>query len=167
MSAITISGKKLTIEDVCAVANHGAVVQPLEQKTKERMNATQKWLEQAIQKQDTVFYGINTGFGSHANETIDPQQAGQLSRNVILADVAGIGKPLPEEIVRAKSHIQQFRALMEDDTPAGRPLNFLLQELNREVNTMGSKTGHTEMAHTIVTVKSELEKIREQIQNIE
>jgi uncharacterized protein (TIGR00255 family) len=74
---------------------------------------------------------------------------------------------ISEEIVRASSHIEQFRAIMAAPEPGGRKLNFLLQELNREVNTMGSKTGHTEMAHTIVTVKSELEKIREQVQNIE
>jgi uncharacterized protein (TIGR00255 family) len=51
--------------------------------------------------------------------------------------------------------------------PAGRKLNFLLQELNREFNTMGSKIGNAEMAHLIIDVKSELEKIREQIQNVE
>ncbi|MEN8245002.1 MAG: histidine ammonia-lyase [Thermodesulfobacteriota bacterium] len=133
MSATTISGKKLTIEEVCAVANHGAVVQPLEPKTKERMNATQKWLEQAIQKQDTVFYGINTGFGSHANETIDPQQAGQLSRNVILADVAGIGKPLPEQIVRA---MMVIRANTIAGGPSGiRPVvvETLIEMLNKGV----------------------------------
>lgn len=81
----------------------------------------------------------------------------------LLADRSDIS----EEIVRAKSHIQQFRALMQDETPAGRPLNFLLQEFNREFTTMGSKSGKAAMSHTIVDVKSELEKIREQIQNVE
>jgi uncharacterized protein (TIGR00255 family) len=81
----------------------------------------------------------------------------------LLADRSDIS----EEIVRAKSHIQQFRALMEDDTPAGRPLNFLLQEFNREFNTMGSKSGKAAMSHIIVAVKSELEKLREQVQNVE
>jgi uncharacterized protein (TIGR00255 family) len=81
----------------------------------------------------------------------------------LLADRSDIS----EEIVRARSHIQQFRALMEDETPAGRPLNFLLQEFNREFNTMGSKSGKAAMSHTIVAVKSELEKLREQVQNVE
>ena len=81
----------------------------------------------------------------------------------LLADRCDIS----EEIVRANSHIQQFRARMEDDTPAGRPLNFLLQEFNREFNTMGSKSGKASMSHIIVAVKSELEKLREQIQNVE
>jgi uncharacterized protein (TIGR00255 family) len=81
----------------------------------------------------------------------------------LLADRCDIS----EEIVRANSHIQQFSALMGDDTPAGRPLNFLLQEFNREFNTMGSKSGKASMSHIIVAVKSELEKLREQVQNVE
>ena len=101
ISEIDISGKALTIEEVNAVAAAGATVRPLSPETRSRMTATRQWLNRAIQKQDTVFYGINTGFGSHANETIPPDQAGILSRNVILADVAGIGNPLPEPIVRA------------------------------------------------------------------
>jgi uncharacterized protein (TIGR00255 family) len=81
----------------------------------------------------------------------------------LLADRSDIS----EEIVRAESHIQQFRSLMADDTPAGRPLNFLLQEFNREFNTMGSKSGKAAVSHMIVAVKSELEKLREQVQNVE
>ncbi len=81
----------------------------------------------------------------------------------LLADRSDIS----EEIVRVKSHIQQFRARMQDDTPAGRPLNFLLQEFNREFNTMGAKAGKAVMSHIIVAVKSELEKLREQVQNVE
>ncbi|MCD6586274.1 MAG: DUF1732 domain-containing protein, partial [Desulfobacteraceae bacterium] len=53
------------------------------------------------------------------------------------------------------------------DDPCGRPLNFLLQEFNREFNTMGSKAGDAEIAHMIVSAKTELEKIREQVQNVE
>ena len=56
---------------------------------------------------------------------------------------------------------------MESEKPVGRKLNFLLQELNREFNTMGSKTEKAHVSHTIVEVKSELEKIREQLQNVE
>ena len=74
---------------------------------------------------------------------------------------------ISEEIVRAVSHLNQFRQLMTLPEPAGRSLNFLLQEFNREFNTMGSKTGDTDVAHMIVAVKTELEKIREQIQNVE
>lgn len=81
----------------------------------------------------------------------------------LLADRSDIS----EEIVRAESHIQQFRTLMDDDKPAGRPLNFLLQEFNREFNTMGAKSGKASLSHIIVAIKSDLEKLREQIQNVE
>jgi uncharacterized protein (TIGR00255 family) len=74
---------------------------------------------------------------------------------------------ISEEIVRAASHIKQFRAIMNSAEPAGRKLNFLMQELNREFNTMGSKTNDTNVSHIIVEVKSDLEKIREQLQNVE
>ena len=94
---------------------------------------------------------------------VEIDQARIVQEAALLADRSDIS----EEIVRARSHIQQFRALMADESPAGRPLNFLLQEFNREFNTMGSKSGKAAMAHTIVAVKSELEKLREQIQNVE
>jgi len=81
----------------------------------------------------------------------------------LLADKADIS----EEIVRACSHIEQFLSIVESDEPAGRKLNFLLQELNREVNTIGAKTGKALVSHLVVDVKTELEKIREQVQNIE
>ncbi len=81
----------------------------------------------------------------------------------MLADRSDIS----EEIVRAKSHIEQFRAIMNAQEPSGRKLNFLLQEFNREFNTMGSKAGNADLSHIIVNVKSELEKIREQVQNVE
>ena len=56
---------------------------------------------------------------------------------------------------------------MDSNEPAGRKLNFLLQEFNREFNTMGSKAGNADVSHLIVDVKSEIEKIREQVQNVE
>lgn len=92
---------------------------------------------------------------------IDPARIAQES--AFIADKSDIS----EEVVRAKSHLNQFRQLMADKAPCGRPLNFLLQEFNREFNTMGSKAGDAEIAHVIVAAKTELEKIREQIQNVE
>ncbi|MDJ0782488.1 MAG: YicC/YloC family endoribonuclease [Desulfosarcinaceae bacterium] len=86
-----------------------------------------------------------------------------LQEAAILAEKSDIS----EEIVRAESHLQQFRELMERDEPAGRKLNFLLQELNREFNTMGAKMARLDAARHIVEVKAELEKIREQVQNVE
>lgn len=74
---------------------------------------------------------------------------------------------ISEELVRAASHLNQFRFFMRDPEPAGKKLNFLLQELNREVNTVGSKADRTAISHRVVELKTEIEKIREQIQNIE
>ncbi|MEE4262775.1 MAG: YicC/YloC family endoribonuclease [Desulfobacteraceae bacterium] len=92
---------------------------------------------------------------------IDPGRLAQEA--AFLADRSDIS----EEIVRAQSHVEQFRNIMDAKEPGGRKLNFLLQELNREFNTIGAKIGHAETSHKIVDIKSELEKIREQIQNVE
>lgn len=72
-----------------------------------------------------------------------------------------------EETVRLSSHIAQFRDILTHDEPVGRKLDFLVQEINREVNTIGSKAQDVSIAQIVVDMKSEVEKIREQIQNIE
>ncbi|NOX99020.1 MAG: YicC family protein [Verrucomicrobia bacterium] len=74
---------------------------------------------------------------------------------------------ISEEITRACSHIKQFRSYMESDDAVGRSLDFLCQELNREINTIGSKANDAEIAQHVVETKTELEKIREQVQNIQ
>jgi len=74
---------------------------------------------------------------------------------------------ISEEGTRLRSHLDQARVLMSGETPAGRQLNFLLQEMHREVNTLGSKANDQEISHLVVGMKEELEKIREQVQNIE
>ena len=72
-----------------------------------------------------------------------------------------------EETVRLRSHISQFRLLLAEGSPVGRKLDFLVQEMNREINTTGSKCSDTEIAQIVIAMKAEVEKIREQIQNIE
>ena len=77
---------------------------------------------------------------------------------------------ITEELVRLRSHIEQFRAIMaeaEREVAVGRRLDFLLQELGREANTVGSKGSDAELAHRVVDLKTELERIREQVQNVE
>ena len=86
-----------------------------------------------------------------------------LTEAAIFADKAAID----EEMVRLESHFKSFYEIVESKEPAGRKLDFLLQEMNREINTTGSKANNSEIAHLVVDVKAELEKIREQIQNIE
>ena len=86
-----------------------------------------------------------------------------LTEAALYADKASID----EELVRLSSHFDSFEEIASGDGPVGRKLDFLLQEINRETNTIGSKAGNLEIAKMVVDVKAELEKIREQIQNIE
>jgi len=72
-----------------------------------------------------------------------------------------------EEVTRLKSHISQFRKLLQEPSPIGKKLDFLTQEINRETNTIGSKTSSLEVTNLVVDLKTEIENIREQIQNIE
>jgi uncharacterized protein (TIGR00255 family) len=72
-----------------------------------------------------------------------------------------------EECVRLSAHLDQFRSLVEGSELAGRKLNFLLQEMNREANTIGSKANDVDIAHAVVVIKEELERLREQVQNVE
>ena len=81
----------------------------------------------------------------------------------IFAEKTDIG----EETVRLSSHIKEFKKMLNTDQPIGKKLDFMVQEMNRETNTMGSKANDVEVAKLIVNMKSEIEKIREQIQNIE
>jgi uncharacterized protein (TIGR00255 family) len=72
-----------------------------------------------------------------------------------------------EELVRLGSHFDQFQALLSEREPVGRRLEFLLQEMSREANTLGSKSQDVKLSHLVVEIKSQLEKIREQVQNVE
>ncbi|MGZ4123204.1 MAG: YicC/YloC family endoribonuclease [Tumebacillaceae bacterium] len=86
-----------------------------------------------------------------------------LTEVALLADRASID----EELVRLSSHFDQFESILQDTEPVGRKLDFLVQEMNREVNTIGSKANDLQIAQTVVDAKSLLEQIREQIQNVE
>jgi len=72
-----------------------------------------------------------------------------------------------EEIVRLKSHVKGLREMLASEEPTGRNFDFIVQEMNREFNTIGSKSADTEMTASVVAGKGEVEKLREQIQNIE
>ena len=86
-----------------------------------------------------------------------------LTECAIFADKIAID----EELVRLRSHFDGFYDIINSGEPAGRKLDFLLQEMNRETNTIGSKCQNSSIARIVVDIKCELEKIREQIQNIE
>ena len=82
---------------------------------------------------------------------------------VFFADKSDIN----EEVIRLKSHIKQFSMSLEEKEPVGRKLDFLIQEMNREINTIGSKANDLTICNYVVDIKSELEKTREQVQNVE
>ena len=98
-----------------------------------------------------------------ADNNITMDESRILTECAIYADRAAID----EEIVRLKSHFSAFYGYTEKDEPVGRSLDFLIQEMNRETNTIGSKCANSSIAHLVVEIKTELEKVREQIQNIE
>lgn len=95
------------------------------------------------------------------NTQIDEQRL--LTEAAIFADKVAVD----EETVRLRSHISQLREFMDADEPIGRKLDFLVQEINREANTIGSKAQDVEIAKRVIAIKAEVEKIREQVQNIE
>lgn len=96
-------------------------------------------------------------------------QSTNIDENRILLEAALFADKVAvnEEIVRLRSHVSQLRGMLESSEPVGRKIDFLIQELNREANTLGSKGNDTEMAHIVVDLKAEIEKVREQVQNIE
>ena len=93
--------------------------------------------------------------------TIDPQRI--LTEAAIYADKVAVD----EETVRLRSHVAQLRTMLEATEPMGRKMDFLIQEVNRESNTIGSKCGDVAIAQVVVNLKAEVEKMREQVQNVE
>lgn len=92
----------------------------------------------------------------------------QVDESRIAQEIAMIAEKadVTEEVVRLKSHFQQFQSLLEANEPTGRRLNFLLQEMGREINTIGSKSSSENIVNHVITMKDEAEKMREQVQNI-
>ncbi len=121
---------------------------------------------EALSKEDIVSYSDKLRerikqMLSDNKITVDENRI--LTECAIFADRVAID----EELVRLRSHFEAFHDIVKLREPVGRKLDFLLQEMNREINTVGSKCSNSEIAHLVVDVKTELEKIREQIQNIE
>ncbi len=127
-------------------------------------------LEQMLAQIESIAPGVTESYRDRLlakltelmkDTNIEPQRV--LTEAAIFAEKTAID----EETVRLRSHIAQFRELLAEDTPVGRKLDFLVQEMNREVNTIGSKAQELRITRLVVDMKSEIEKIREQIQNIE
>jgi uncharacterized protein (TIGR00255 family) len=92
----------------------------------------------------------------------------QVDENRIAQEIAMIAEKadVTEETVRLKSHFEQFNLLLKEEQPTGKKLNFLMQEIGREINTIGSKSSSDRMVNRVITMKDEAEKMREQVQNI-
>ena len=138
----------------------------MEQDLLKRLNNIEKWVEQVEIQSPKTLENYRKRLEAKmdeilGNNTID--EARILAEAAIFADKIAVD----EETVRLRSHIKQFKDILQVNEPVGRKLDFLVQEFNRETNTIGSKAQDVEVAKLVVDIKSEIEKIREQIQNIE
>ena len=143
-----VEGEKLAADVAGRVTTIETVVGRVEERSPQTVAAYRQRLEAKMQEvlQST---------------TIDESRI--LTEAAIFADKIAVD----EETVRLRSHIAQLRAMLASDEPVGRKLDFLIQEFNREANTIGSKCSDIDIARQVVDIKAEIEKIREQIQNIE
>lgn len=131
-----------------------------------RLSAIEEQLAFIKERVPAVVEAYRTKLAQRAAELLGggvPDEARLAMEVVLYAERSNI----TEELVRMESHIAHFREFLGRGEPTGRKMDFLLQEMHRETNTMGSKVGDVSIAQAVVEVKSELEKIREQVQNIE
>ena len=163
LSALTLSALDTALDSLCAMrrregeAMRGDVetrLDTLERTAHAIDERAPQWLEEYRQR-----------LRARIEEICQMQlDEARLTQEVALAaDKAAVD----EETVRLRSHIAQMRDLLKQSEPAGRKLDYLVQEMNREVNTIGSKASDLEIGKRVVEAKAEIEKIREQIQNIE
>lgn len=154
-----------------------ATIQLLEMRAEEGMALAQYLKNLVISIQETVY--LLTVYSPKVKEhyqkrlelrmkeflqnRVDLDEARILNEVAIFADKSNID----EELTRLASHCQQFTAILSLDEPVGRKLDFLVQEMNREANTIGSKANDIEISQHVVELKSNIEKIKEQVQNIE
>ncbi len=141
-------GEKLRDDILSRCDNIISIVEEVEQKSPQTVE----------QYRNKLLARLNEVLG---DTTIDPQRI--LTEAAIFADKTAVD----EETVRLRSHIDQLREMLSGNAAVGRKLDFIVQEMNREANTIGSKVSNAELAHLVVEIKAEIEKIREQLQNIE
>ena len=144
----TVEGEKLAQDVASRVATIEQVVGKVEERSPQTVAAYREKLYARMQE-------------VLQSATVDENRL--LTEAAIFADKTAVD----EETVRLRSHIAQLRTMLESDEPVGRKLDFLIQEVNRECNTIGSKCNDLSIAQDVVNMKAEVEKIREQVQNIE
>lgn len=139
-------------------------------KIKEDLERRISQIEPQIEKISTYSTGLIEEYVVKLNERIKEilktnivDEARLAQEVVIYADKSSV----EEEITRLRSHINQFRTMLNEEKPIGKKMDFLIQEMNREINTTGSKSGSLDITNLVIEIKTELEDIREQIQNIE
>ncbi len=143
-----IEGEKLASDVRNRMNTIKEIVQQIEIRSPERVIAYREKLEKRMNE-------------ILADSTVDEQRI--LTEAAIFADKTAVD----EETVRLRSHLDQLDTMLKDYNPVGRKLDFLVQEMNREANTIGSKANDSILANHVISLKAEIEKIREQIQNIE
>lgn len=141
-------GEKLRDDVLNRLQTISRLVETVEEKSPETVLEYRRRLEQKMAE-------VLGGSGIDENRI--------LTEAAIFADHIAVD----EETVRLRSHMTQLETMIRGDSPTGRKVDFLIQEFNREANTIGSKCQNSQIAHVVVDLKSEIEKIREQIQNIE
>ncbi len=141
-------GEKLCADVLGKLETISALVETVEREAPKTVEAYQNRLREKMNE-------VLSGAGVDENRI--------LAEAAIFADRIAVD----EETVRLRSHMSQLRTMLAGGSPIGRKIDFLIQEFNREANTIGSKCQNSDIAHVVVELKSEIEKIREQIQNIE
>jgi histidine ammonia-lyase len=165
LTMIELTGENLKIKDVVQVARHNTPVAALSEAVKARMQVSHTWVEDTVRRGEQVIYGVNTGFGPLARRRIAPEQARKLSRNLVLNCLAGVGAPLPPEIVRA---MMLLRANMLARGYSGvRPVvaQTLIDMLNQGVTpvvpakgSLGASGDLAPLAHMAVVLTRDVEE---------
>lgn len=162
------SAVETALEDACANLERMRLDEgeKLKLDFKERLALVGENLEKVASFSDTIALEYRDKLTERIQGLLDtvPVNEDRIAYEVAaFADKSSIA----EEVTRLRIHIDHFSGFLDADGPVGRKLDFLIQEMNREVNTIGSKSSSTEIAAIVVLLKSEMEKIREQVQNIE
>lgn len=131
-----------------------------------RLATIENWVGIVEERSPKIVEEYRKRLFERMSEVLEGKQIDE-SRILLEAGIFSEKTAVDEETVRLRSHIAQFRSMMDSAEPVGRKLDFLVQEMNRETNTIGSKVQDIEVTRIVVDQKSEIEKIREQVQNIE
>ena len=140
--------------------------QKLVEDIEKRINIIQEKVKEVSKFSSTLVEDYIARLSSRVNELLAPgtvDESRLMQEIVIFSDKSSI----EEELTRLKSHISQFLELIKQTSPIGKKIDFLIQEINREVNTIGSKANCLDITNKVIEIKTEVENIREQIQNIE